>query len=494
MEFFSKSVCQIFVEKVNKTIKLPYIQNPLSSGKQARGSGFVIKDPETSKKYIVTNFHVIDHSNCIQVRFPFNGSKKHIVKPIAIDAYFDLVLLEIPSEINPIVGYIELGESIELSTDVQLYAAGYPCGLEDLQVQKGFKTGYHTTTNELYIQHSAALNPGNSGGPLMLKSSLKKFKLVGINNAIIKDANLIDFAIPVERIKILLETFKQSKTLLIPDFDIGFEYQDGNDPLKSFFGVPLQKTGILIKEVFPKGIAGEVLCENDFVVSIDGLDINDDGKVYDPRRDVIIPFNVYASYETDDHFFEFEIYNNFELKNAEFPLKRIKTKFVQKVHLPFEEIDFEIVAGIVFENVTKNAIDELGLDKDTRQGILIVNLISQGHLFHCQQQKLIKPGTIIVSANGIEMTCLYDLRRLLVSKPKTVVLKTKSDDLVVIQCKKMIEDNEWISESFGENAVNRFEKLKDDQDLNEDLVRNQIEKERDELEQIEREFCELVDI
>ena len=127
--------------------------------KTASGSGFVIKDKDTGKRYVVTNYHVI--GNFIDIECIF-GAEKYETDVYMVAPQYDIALLNFPSKGT--FCHISIGKSTSLTTDKKVYAAGFPLGMKDMQVSQGFKTGNYITDKERYIEHSAALNPGNSGG------------------------------------------------------------------------------------------------------------------------------------------------------------------------------------------------------------------------------------------------------------------------------------------------------------------------------------------
>jgi len=164
------------------------------------GSGFVIdKDG-----YILTNRHVVDGADKIQVTFP-NG-KKYDAKLVGEDRRTDVALIKI--EPRESLTVIHLGDSDQIDVGEWVMAIGNPFGLGGNSVTVGVVSykgrpldlSTHGTPIEM-IQTDAAINPGNSGGPLLDTQG----HAVGINTLIItqgaSQSSGVGFAVPINAAK-----------------------------------------------------------------------------------------------------------------------------------------------------------------------------------------------------------------------------------------------------------------------------------------------------
>lgn len=161
------------------------------------GSGVVI----CAEGLILTNLHVVRRASTIEVRL--HDGEAYAATPIAFDADNDLALLRITDELPAPSGLA--GISFALPDDLLLgetvIAVGNPFGLEST-VTTGVLSAMNRTLQEGDItfddilQTDAAVNPGNSGGPLINVDG----ELIGINLAIRRGAEGIGFAIPLRRI------------------------------------------------------------------------------------------------------------------------------------------------------------------------------------------------------------------------------------------------------------------------------------------------------
>lgn len=153
-----------------------------------QGSGFVID----KQGHIVTNFHVIDGAEDIEVLL--SDGRRAAARIVGQDRETDLALLKVDAD-----GLIpaEWGESNQAEVGSFVWAIGSPFGLQR-SVTSGIISGKHRTgmsrsPYQDFLQTDAAVNPGNSGGPLVDA----KGRVIGVNTAIVGDSYQgISFAIP----------------------------------------------------------------------------------------------------------------------------------------------------------------------------------------------------------------------------------------------------------------------------------------------------------
>ena len=182
-----------------------------SSGAEA-GSGVLI----SADGMVLTNAHVVAGATAIRVTL-FDGTTKtaNLIGSFPDD---DVALIQIKdaSGLTP----AELGSSNDIRVGDPVVAignalnlGGQPSVTEGIVSAKNREIQAAEGTYKNLIQTDAAINPGNSGGPLINASG----QVVGINTAIIKDAQNIGFAISIDAIKPLIEDLKQGKGAVTPD-------------------------------------------------------------------------------------------------------------------------------------------------------------------------------------------------------------------------------------------------------------------------------------
>jgi len=148
-----------------------------------QGTGFII----SSEGYIVTNEHIIKGAKAAGI-ITYDG-ELHQVELIGKSEYMDIALLKISGSYD----MLELADSDDVQIGEKVIAIGNPLGLQ-FSVSEGIVSGIHRpglNEMEVYIQTDAALNPGNSGGPLINK----KGEVIGINNFKIGGTEGMGFAL-----------------------------------------------------------------------------------------------------------------------------------------------------------------------------------------------------------------------------------------------------------------------------------------------------------
>ena len=256
----------------------------------ATGSGFVVdKDG-----YIVTNAHVVEGADSVDVSFDENGdSVPADVK--GVDRSSDLAVLKVdPSKVSNLTA-IPLGDSSKAEVGDPVIAVGNPFGLSrtvttgivsGLQRQIQAPNGF-TISN--VIQTDASINPGNSGGPLLDANG----RVIGINSQIATGGGQgsvgIGFAVPINTAKKLLPDLKAGET--VQRAYLGVQMQGVTKQIAEDLNLASDH-GALIVEVTPNSPADKaglrggrtqtssgVAAGGDLIVAIDGKEMRDEEAV-----------------------------------------------------------------------------------------------------------------------------------------------------------------------------------------------------------------------
>ena len=154
-----------------------------------QGSGFLI----TSNGYIVTNYHVMEDAKAATI-ITYEGDQ-HSVALIGHNEEMDITLLKIEGTFEE----LEIGDSDDVSVGEKVIAIGNPYGLS-FSVSEGIVSALHREGDNgynVYIQTDAALNSGNSGGPLIDKNG----EVIGVNNFKIENGESLGFALESNTMK-----------------------------------------------------------------------------------------------------------------------------------------------------------------------------------------------------------------------------------------------------------------------------------------------------
>ncbi len=235
------------------------------------GSGFVID----REGHLLTNYHVIEGADTVQVTLA-DGSA-HEAKVIGADASNDLAVIKIDVPAEQLIP-LNLGDSSGLLVGQKVLALGNPFGLERTlttgiisSLDRSIKAKNGRTIKGI-IQSDAAVNPGNSGGPLLNS----KGEVIGMNTAIISQVGQsagISFAVPINSIKRILRPLIEEGRVVRADLGLSRVYRTSQGLL--VLGVvedgPAEKAGLRPIQARRTRYGTVVVPESaDLIVSIDG--------------------------------------------------------------------------------------------------------------------------------------------------------------------------------------------------------------------------------
>ena len=228
------------------------------------GSG-VLVDPEG---LILTNSHVVFSRQLITVTL--DDGTMLPGRLVGADPVFDIALVRIPPPAKGTLPALPLGDSDALRVGEEVFALGSPLGL-DQTMTRGIVSAINRllpdvpfAISEPVIQTDAAINPGNSGGPLVNARG----EVIGINTAILPEAEGIGFAIPADLIKATIPKLLRDGRVIRPW--LGVQGQLVAPLLKELFRLPLVD-GFMIEVVEPGSPAAQVeLHGGDLDVTVNG--------------------------------------------------------------------------------------------------------------------------------------------------------------------------------------------------------------------------------
>jgi serine protease Do len=246
---------------------------------ESGGSGFIIS-PEG---HILTNNHVIEGASRVRVHYGAdengNGGRTIEAKVVGRDPATDIALLKIDTDRE--LPFIRLGDSDRIRKGDWAIAIGHPFQFENsLTVGvisakgRSLYLSRETQSFENFIQTDAAINFGNSGGPLLNIAG----EVVGINTAIRGGATGLGFATPINTAKVLLPQLKEGK--VIRGY-LGMNITDVSEEIKEAFELQ-EARGALVQQVEagkPADRAG--IKPGDVVVEVDGQPIRNNRELID---------------------------------------------------------------------------------------------------------------------------------------------------------------------------------------------------------------------
>jgi serine protease Do len=232
------------------------------------GSGFVIDGVEG---LVVTNNHVIEGADEIVINFA-DGSKLKVDKVLGKDSKADIALLKVTPK-TPLES-IPFGSSTEMKVGDWVMAIGNPFGLGGT-VTVGIISAKQRDINagpyDDFIQTDAAINRGNSGGPLFNMNG----EVIGVNTAIISPTGGsigIGFAVPSDTVQSVVQQLKEFGE--VRRGWLGVKIQTVSEDIAESLGVE-ENTGALVSAVTPESPAAKGgLLPGDVILKFDGKSVS----------------------------------------------------------------------------------------------------------------------------------------------------------------------------------------------------------------------------
>lgn len=357
---------------------------------QAQGTGFFI----SSDGYILTNNHIVENS--VKITIKTNKEKEYEAKLIGRDAATDLALLKIEGKDFP---YAVLGDSSAIRVGEWVLAIGNPFGMErtvtaGIISAKGRQLGLggNVPTYEDFIQTDAAINRGNSGGPLI---NLRG-EVIGINSNIITPSggNIgIGFAIPSDLAKKVVTQLKEKGRVVRGR--LGIRGTDVTESIKKQFKLSVDR-GVIISQVEPDSPADKAgLKKYDVILEINGQPVENwkdlRFKVADIQPGQTVTLKIVR-------------------EGKEMTVKATVDELEPETSQPSEEkTDKDI--GLSLTPLSPQVARRYGLT--TTEGLLITDVRD----YSAAQRAGLQPGDIILEVNRTKVSSVKEFRDILKATP-----------------------------------------------------------------------------
>lgn len=368
---------------------------------QASGSGvFVSKDG-----YIITNNHVVEGAD--EVTVTTSDRKTYTAKVIGSDPAFDLAVIKVDVKDAPFMLY---GTSRNLKIGQWVLAVGYPLNLETT-VTAGIisaksrslglnqaRVGQNNIAVESYIQTDAAVNRGNSGGPLINTSG----ELIGINSAIASPTgfyNGYSYAIPVDIVKKVVNDLIKFGT--VQRGFLGIQYLDAGAMTpkeREARKIPKTANGIYVTDVVENGAAKEAgIQAGDIILKINDFEVNSSAELQEvialSKPGVKMPVTYKRGNDTRT--------TTVTLKNAEGNFDLVKrTENFDQLGAEFMDLDAKLAREM---NIS---------------GGVVVKKIKEGAIM---EQTRMRDGFIITLANGKPVKTVADLKAIVANSNEVTI-------------------------------------------------------------------------
>ena len=358
------------------------------------GSGFLISDDG----YILTNYHVVEGATRIRVNLT-DDRRDYNAEVVGSDPSTDLALIKI--DVAKKLPYLSFGNSETLRIGDWVIAIGNPLQYEHTVTvgvvsAKGRKLGGLSRDFSLdsFIQTDAAINFGNSGGPLINTSG----QVIGVNTAISSVGQGIGFAVPAVIAQEVMNQLR-IKGKVSRGF-LGITVGEITPDMAEAWGLKNDQ-GALVQSVSPGPAEQAGLRRGDIIVSIDGKPVTSSDEVVrlisarDPGSKVRLTVLRDGK----------EIALTANLGERPNNAGGQRSGQGDEDQGPGEE-ENETRLGIRVEEMTPSILNELGLPRDTK-GVVITHVSRVSEAW----EKQLNQGDVVVEVNRVPVPSLADYRR-----------------------------------------------------------------------------------
>ena len=426
--------------------------SPWQYGQSANSTatGFII-DGER----IITNAHAVLNSKFLQVRKEGDSKKYKAVVKFTSEEY-DLALVEIEDK-SFFKGTVplKLGTLPEIQEKLTVY--GYPLGGDKLSTTQGIVSrmehNTYTLTNRKFLigQTDAAINSGNSGGPVVSKG-----KVVGVAFAGLNSADNIGYFIPVNILNNFLEDIKDGKYDGSPL--LGVEWSELESPShRRMLGIEAKTGGILIKKVFKNSPFEGVLQKNDVLMKLDNYPVEYDGTI-EFRKNEKTDFSYVNQQKKYGDNLSYEIIRDKKTKTGQVKLEKKDIKYTVVTEVTIETPpSYMVYGGLLFEPLTSNymagTIEKLGsvydreeLYKDYKELVVLVRVLP----FDVNLGYTDAENEIIVKVNGEKYKDFKDFAQKVKNiKSGFIVFENDNGDEIVLDVKEVEEQREELMQNYN---------------------------------------------
>ena len=451
------TVVQIFAHIVATNLLQPYAAPNIAA---ASGSGFFIDD----QGHMITNAHVVDQAKGIWIQIPSLGKRIIDVEVVGVSPDRDLALLRVsPEGLDLIrqelggVPFIPLGDSDLVQRADDVLALGYPLGQQSLKSTTGVISG----REQNLIQMSAPINPGSSGGPLLNTRG----EVVGINSSGVTEAQNVGYIIPVNDLKIILPDLHKVRLLRKPY--LGVLFNNATDALTEYLGNPYPGGCYVVEVVKGSPLEKIGVRGGDMIYEINGHRIDIFGEIQLPQINTDDKFSIidYVSRLAIGDKIDLLVYRCGERKDFSFTFNFTDQPAVHEMYLGYENIDYEVFAGMVVMPLVLNHIPLLGsrvpgivkyveTKYQTEPVLLITHIFPNSQLY---RSRSIPIGSTINEVNGNKVHTLDDFREAMKQSVHSKFLTLRVSDnvtrkseniLVVLPWDKLIEEEPKLAHDF----------------------------------------------
>lgn len=424
---------------------------------ESSGSGFFINDDGD----FITNYHVVAQAATVQIQIPSFGMERFDAKIVGVSPDRDIALVKLTDEARTkireritAIPYLELGNSDEILRSQEVLALGYPLAQTRMKSTLGIVSGRERLGYFGYIQITAPLNPGNSGGPALNAAG----KVIGINNRGVTEAQNVGYIIPINEVKSALQDLHKVPLLRKPT--LGCIFTVATPEMVRYLGNP-GSGGWYIAKVFEDTLLESVgVKESDMLYAVNGHRVDIYGEMNVSWSEDKVSLFEYLNRLTIGDTINFLVYRKGERKEFTFKLEHKYLPSIRAIYPEFEQeaTDYEVIGGMVVMQLTLNHVGRLisrcpdlvryGRVEHQHEPALLITYVQPNSQAH--KARVLRPGEIIEEINGEKVTTLDEFRKAVLKNPQNGYLTVQTQDKLygVLAVDKILRDEQTLCNQY----------------------------------------------
>jgi S1-C subfamily serine protease len=423
---------------------------------QACGSGVFISD----NGYILTNFHVVENAVGIYAQ---TGKERFDLEFVGGCPQRDVALLKLTGDSlarfqknsgQRETPYVEFGDSDKVVDAQMIMLLGHPGGEEEVKITIGHVKGRAVIDDEAYIQTTAPINFGDSGGPFFDE----KGNVIGLCRAKKNGSECFGYIIPINNIRLVLEDLMKGGIVRLPFW--GFESTPTKPSTRSYLKCPDE--GIYLTKIEAKSLAEAAgLEKGDIITALDDHKIDESGYLSVDWTEEKVSTQDYLSRKKTNSTLKVSYCRAGKSQIVQIKVMTGEQKNIRYFHAGFEDLpEYEIFAGMVVAQFSINHLMTLSrmggwmepalvqAVQDDESCLIITSIFNTSNVK--RSRAIQRLGCILTTVNGQAVRTISDFKRAILAGKQCefVTFETKGGEFIALPLKDVLKEEEGLSEIY----------------------------------------------
>ena len=436
----------------------------------------VLQSAANGSRFVVTNAHVIDSASHVSVAMEETGDQMYAATVCGVCFAVDLAVLRVDDPRCPARSTLRVGDSYAVRVGESVVSLGHPLGYKQLEMTQGVLSG----SNQGLLTTTSALNPGNSGGPLLDKRG----NVIGINVSVARNSQAIDFAVPSHQLVAMFDLLatRPSTALVLFQPTVGCSFINTTPALLRYLDTG-GTTGVRVVDVlrdFPMHNAG--IRNGDVVTRFNGFEIDTFGDCAVPWQHSRTPLQSVIGMLTHNSTPAVEFVRDGTKRTVELALAdaaRPGFPHMRALRMwfpPFDEPDYQVLFGLVLMPLCRNHVDVFHNDRAlmsiascaatgaTAQRVIVSAVLGGSRV---AESKVISAPCVVAKVNERTVRTLDEFRDaarhpIVRGRSAFFLLETDDNELVALDFDDALRDEPALSKAHRFRLPPLFAALQQD--------------------------------